>query len=41
MVSRNEASNKKINWTQFSIDVVSRFGPSVYSNPIGQITKLK
>ena len=22
-----KASNKEINWTQFSIDVVSRFGP--------------
>ena len=25
-----EASNKKINWGQFSIDVVSRFSPSAY-----------
>ena len=34
-------SNMEINWTQFSIDFVSRFDPSVYDNPIGQITKLK
>ena len=36
-----EANNKEIKWTQFSIDVVSRFGLSVYDSPIGQITKLK
>ena len=33
-----EASNKEIDWTQFSINVVSRFGPSVYDNPIRKIT---
>ena len=36
-----EASNKEINWGQFSIDVVSRFSPSAYDNLIGQISKLQ
>ena len=36
-----EASDKEINWQQFSIDVVSRFDPNAYDSPIGQITKLK
>ena len=36
-----EVSDKEIHWQQFSIDVISRFGPSTYDNPIGQITKLK
>ena len=36
-----KASNMEINRTQFSIDIVSKFGPSVYDSLIGQITKLK
>lgn len=36
-----EAGHENVNWESFSTDVVARFCPSDYDNPVGQLTKLK